>query len=319
LLRQAVSGLAIVSPERQRDELLKLLNTPAPGQGMQALRDLGVLPHLLPEVEAMVGVSQSPPHHLDVFDHTITALEAWAEMRQTNFLNIPTGLQAKMKEYLDKSLAGNVTQQTLMPVAMLLHDTGKPLTRTEEIEETSDYAKIRFLGHEQKSAKIARQVMHRLHFSGHAIGFVTNVVAHHMRPLLLALERKVSRRAVYRFFRDTAGGGYQAGIAVALHALADHRATYPSGQGQAEEQALLGVIDKLLTTYFEQYDQVVNPPPLLTGRDLIKQLSLTQGRLIGLLLSRLKEAQATGQVQTKAEALAFIKADPDFLKHEEES
>jgi AraC-like DNA-binding protein len=204
-----------------------------------------------------------------------------------------------------------------MPLALLLHDTGKPLTRTHETQDDSGYAKIRFLGHERESAKITNQVMHRLRFSGQAAGFVATVVTHHMRPLLLAQKGKVSRRAIYRLFRDTAGGNYQAGVAVALHALADHRATHAPGQGQAEEQSLLEVINKLIAAYFEQRDQVINPPPLLTGRDLIDGLGLTQGRHIGLLLSRLQEAQATGQVQTKAEALAFIKTDPDFLKHRE--
>jgi putative nucleotidyltransferase with HDIG domain len=283
------------------------------------LHQLGVLPHILPEVEAMVGVSQSPPHHLDVFDHTTAALDAWTSMLQSDFPDIQTNLQAAVKQYFNESLAGNVTQQTLIPLALLLHDIGKPLTRTQEIQAGNHYAKTRFLGHEQQGAKIARQVMHRLHFSGQAIGFVVNVVAHHMRPLLLALESKVSRRAIYRLFRDTAGGGYQAGVAVALHALADHRATYPPGQGQAEEKALLGVINRLVAAYFEQRDQVIEPPPLLTGRDLIETFGLTEGRLIGLLLGRLKEAQAIGQVQTKAQALTFIKTDPDFLKHKEEN
>jgi poly(A) polymerase len=317
LLRQATSGLAAVSPERQRDELLKLLNTPAPAQAIQALRHLKVLPHILPEVEAMIGVIQSPPHYLGVFDHTIAALAAWTKMQQAGFPDIANNLQHKVKQYLDEPLAGNVTQQTLAPLALLLHDTGKPLTCTQESQDDSGYTKIHFLGHAPESAKITNQVMHRLHFSGQAISFVTTVVTHHMRPLLLAQGGKVSRRAIYRLFRDTAGGGYQAGVAVALHALADHRATYPPGQGQAEEQTLLEVINKLVAAYFEQRDRVIEPPPLLTGRDLIDELGLTQGRLIGLLLNRLQEAQATGQVQTRAEALAFIKADPDFVKHKE--
>jgi poly(A) polymerase len=315
-LRQAAPSLAAVSPERQRDELLKLLNTPASDQAIQALRHLEVLPHLLPEVEAMIGVTQSPPHHLDVFDHTIAVLAAWTKMQQTNFADIANNLQKKVKQYLHEPLTGNVTQQTLMPLALLLHDTGKPLTRTQGSQDDNGYAKIRFWGHEGESAKITNQVMRRFHFSSQATAFVATVVTHHMRPLLLAQEGKVSRRGIHRLFRDTAGRNYQAGVAVALHALADHRATYPPGQGQAEEQSLLEVINKLVAAYFEQHDQVVNPPPLLTGRDLIDELGLTQGRHIGLLLSRLQEAQATGQVQTRTEALAFIKADPDFLKHQ---
>ncbi|MBI1880873.1 MAG: HD domain-containing protein, partial [Chloroflexi bacterium] len=296
-------------PERQRDELLKLLNTPTPGQAVQMLRRLEVLPHVLPEIEPMIGVSQGPPHHLDVFDHTTTALDAWAEMVQTGFADFPAPLPAAVAQELNQPLAGHLTHQTLLPLALLLHDSGKPQTRTEA---TKPKAVTRFIGHEQISAKIARNVMQRFHFSNQASDFVETVVAHHMRPLLLAVQEKVSRRAIYRFFRDTARGAYQAGVAVAIHALADQRATYPSGQGERELQKLREVVYKLIIAYFEQREQVVDPPPLLTGRDLIETLGLAEGRLIGVLLSRLKEAQATGEVLDKAAALAFIQADPDF-------
>jgi poly(A) polymerase len=135
-----------------------------------------------------------------------------------------------------------------------------------------------------------------------------------MRPLLLTQQEHVTRRAIYRLFRDTAGANYQAGVAVALHALADHQATYPAGQGEVEGQLLRTVTDQLLAAYFEQRDQVVNPPPLLTGRDLIEKFGLSTGKIIGTLLDRLKEAQAMGRVQTRDEAADFIKADPDFQR-----
>ncbi len=310
---QAAPQLVDVSPERQRDELLKLLNTPAPGQAVSLLQHIDVLPHILPAVAAMKGVTQSPPHHLDVFDHTTAALDAWAGMRQDGFSVISDERQADLQHYLHQPLTGNLTPQVLMPLALLLHDTGKSLTRTvEERPNSGDDKKIRFLGHEQESAKITQKVMRQFRFSAQAAGFVETVVAHHMRPLLLAQESGVSRRAVYRLFRDTTGGNYQAGVAVALHALADHRATYPPGQGKAEEQKLWGVVNKLISAYFEQRDQVVDPPPLLTGKDLINELEVSTGRLIGTLLNRLREAQAAGEIQTRAEALSFIERDPDY-------
>ena len=311
---QTAAHLPQVSPERQRDELLKLLNTSRPSQALQLLRELEVLPHLLPEVAAMAGVGQSLPHHLDVFDHTLAALEAWAAMVQTDFSDIPANLHSDVQQYLHQILAGNVTPLQLMPLALLLHDTGKPLTRSEEVGDINDsgYAKVRFLGHEQESARITQAVMQRLRFSSQATEFTANVVAHHMRPLLLTQEDRVTRRAIYRLFRDTTGNNYQAGVAVALHTLADHRATYAPGQGQAEEQKLRGVINRLISAYFEQRQQVVDPPPLLTGNDLINELGLSTGRLIGILLDRLKEAQATGQVQTRDQAIEFITTDPAY-------
>lgn len=310
-LREAAPRLPGISPERRRDELLKLLNTPRPGQAMQMLRQLGVLPHLLPEIEPTIGVSQGPPHYLDVFDHTTAALDAWAKLVETGFPDFPVTLQARVKQQLNEPLAGNLTQQSLMPLALLLHDSGKPSTRRQE---AGPETKIRFIGHEQAGAQLARQVMQRFRFSSQAADFVETVVAQHMRPLLLSAEPQVSRRAIYRFFRDTGGSAFQAGIAAGLHALADCQAIYPPGQGNVEWQRLLAVVTHLTAVYFEQRDLVVDPPLLLTGRDLIEQFGLAEGRLIGILLDRLREAQAMGEVVDKAGATAFIEADADFTK-----
>ncbi|MEM7347322.1 MAG: hypothetical protein AAF485_24040, partial [Chloroflexota bacterium] len=77
LLPNAAEKLSTISPERQRDELIKLLNTPNPNRSVQMLSHLGVLPHILPEIALLVGVEQTAPHHLDVFDHTLAALQVW--------------------------------------------------------------------------------------------------------------------------------------------------------------------------------------------------------------------------------------------------
>lgn len=313
-MRQAAARLPAVSPERQRDELLKLLKTPAPGQAIQMLRRLGILGHFLPEVETMAGVDQSPPHHLDVFDHTALALDIWTHLDQLDWTELPEQYRANVRQYLDQHLAGELPQRLAVSLAILFHDTGKPLTRTEE--ESGQGTRIRFLGHEQESAKISRHFMHRFHFSSQAVHFVERVVAHHMRPLHLASDNRLSRRAIYRFFRDTGAPTFQAGVAVALHSLADQQATYSRGHGQAEAQALLRVIRQLLDAYFTGHAQVVDPPPLLTGHDLMETWGLTEGQLIGQLLQQLKEAQATGRVTTKAQALDFIKSHLDFA-HEQ--
>lgn len=307
-LRRAIPQLNHVSPERQRDELVKLLNTPAPGHAVRMLHDYGILAPLLPEVEAMVGVTQSAPHYQTVFEHTLTALDVWPV--DVEALGIPAPLAENVRRYLDTEVAGHLSIAALMPLALLLHDTGKPLTRTEET--TAEATKIRFLGHAGESAQLARHVMNRFRFSGQATDFVTNVVLHHMRPLMLAAGDQLSRRAIYRFFRDSSSPTCPAGVAIALHGLLDHQATYPPGQGQTEGERLRAVAVQLLRAYFEAQQQVVDPPPLLNGRDLIDIFGLKQGRLIGLLLGNLKEAQAAGEVADRAAAIDFIKADPNF-------
>lgn len=306
-IRRDAGLLPRVSAERQRDELLKLLNTPIPGRAVDKLHQLNVLPVLLPEVAVLAGLEQSLPHHLDVLAHTCQTLEKWAALAAAGWPDVPQKYQAALAGYLETPLAGGLSLQKLMPLAILLHDTGKLAAR---IEETP--GQFRFIGHEKESAQIALAVAHRLRLSSQAVDFVEAVVRQHMRPGWLVHQKNVSRRAIFRFFRDTAGKGFEAGVAVALHALADHDATFPPGAGKAERRALVALVWRLLADYFERHDQLVDPPLLLSGRDLIGELGLKEGKLIGQLLHRLKEAQAVGEVTSRAEAIDFIKSDPDF-------
>ncbi len=70
----AASLLPQTSIERVRDELIKLLETAVPDQSVALLHQLGLLPHVLPEIAALAEVTQSPPHHEAVLPHTINVL-----------------------------------------------------------------------------------------------------------------------------------------------------------------------------------------------------------------------------------------------------
>jgi hypothetical protein len=121
-----------------------------------------------------------------------------------------------------------------------------------------------------------------------------------MRPRNLAHEeRPTSRRAIYRFFRDTG----EAGVDVCLLSLADVLATYAATLPQERLEAQLEVLRALLEGYWEQYEETVSPPALLDGKDLIKEFNLKAGPLIGDLLEAIREAQAGGAVQTRGDAL----------------
>jgi poly(A) polymerase len=312
LVSEAGALLSLTTAERQRDEFIKLLDTSRPGFAIQTLHKLGVLLYLLPEAAAMDKVDQSPPHHLDVLQHTAAAMDAWVFMAKNEWAAIPYPSPSRIEDYFGHQLAGDLTLKQLMPLALLLHDTGKPLTRTEVIKDGK--TQYQFLKHEHRSAGLTRNIARRFRFSGQATDFIANVVQNHMRPGWLSANPALSRRAVYRFFKDTTLPHINAGVAVALHALADHHATYAPGLGQPELAALRQVVNQLLVSFFEQREEVVTPVLLLTGSDLINELGLPQGKLIGMLLNQLQEAQADGQIRDRSEAIAFIKNTPDFSK-----
>jgi hypothetical protein len=134
-----------------------------------------------------------------------------------------------------------------------------------------------------------------------------------MRPLLLASQGSVSRRAVYRFFRDTG----DAGVDVLLQALADHRATYPPDAEDDPWSHLMALVARMLSDYWQRPSARVMPAPLIDGYDVQRECGLRPGPQIGQLLETVREAQVSGDVRTREEALALVRerAPRSDLRH----
>ena len=298
------------SPERVRDELGRLLLTSEPARAVALLHDYNLLGHVLPEVAALAGVAQSPPHHEAVLEHTYSVLRYLAEVEgiaagQTTEHEWAAAVAALLSSHHDAlaahlaaTLDGGFGGRLLLRWGALLHDIGKPATQT-----TDDTGRIRFLGHDDAGAALARTRLNRLKFSGEAVRRVHDTVAGHMRPLYLAKDgRPPSRRTVYRYYRAL----HAAGLDVALLSLADHLATY-DGPGPGDSwTALLAVVGTLLDTYFTSYQETVAPTRLLNGLEVMELLGMGPGRALGRLLAELEEAQAAGEVTTRAAAVEFV-------------
>lgn len=138
--------IARVSPERVRDELVRILTEGGARRGLELLDQSGLLEDILPEVAAMKGVEQPPEFHPegDVWTHTLMMLD---------HLEAPTPTLA---------------------LGILLHDVGKPGTFRVA-------GRIRFDGHVELGERIARDILTRLHFSNAEIEQVIALIANHMR------------------------------------------------------------------------------------------------------------------------------------------
>ena len=88
-MRHAASGLAHISPERVRDELFRLLDGRRPDLAIRALDLLGALPYVLPELTALKGVLQSPPHIHDVWNHTLDLLQRLDQVLGVLLIDMP--------------------------------------------------------------------------------------------------------------------------------------------------------------------------------------------------------------------------------------
>jgi len=320
-LKQAANLLPNISPERKRDELFKILEGPKPDAAIRALEMLGVFPHLLPELSAMKSVEQSSPHVYDVWEHTLSvlgylesiilSLRVGYSADETNdmltgFLTLRIGrFREQLASHFEKSLNTDRSVRAALFFAALYHDVQKPATRS--VDESG---RIRFFDHDVQGAEIASNRGRDFNLSNDEIERIENIITHHMRfhfftSRLEGDKQEPSRKAIYRFFRDAG----EAGVDLVLLGLADLRGTYGHTLSQETWLAALDIARILLENYWEKPEETIAPPRLLDGNELMKELNLEPGQIIGRLLESIREAQATGKISTREEALDFAQEE----------
>lgn len=152
-----VDRISIVSAERVRDEITKLLLSDRPHEGVEALVDSGLADIVLPEIPALKLEIDEYHRHKDVFEHTLMVLD--------RAIALETGPDGPVP----------VPDLTLR-LAALLHDVGKPATRRFE-----PHGKVSFHHHDAVGAKLVRKRLKALRFDHHIISDVSELVNLHLR------------------------------------------------------------------------------------------------------------------------------------------
>ncbi|MBI2155614.1 MAG: HDIG domain-containing protein [Candidatus Rokubacteria bacterium] len=290
-IRAAAPGLARVSAERVRDELLAML---ALRRGATALRralSLGMLTVVLPELLAMRGATQPAPHRFDVLEHSLRCVAGADQLLERLDALRPFG--EELAAHMAEELGGGITRAAALKLAALLHDVAKPETRRMVA------GRIRFLEHDTLGARRARTIGERLRLPARVTAVVECLVRQHLRLMHLAAAAAVTRRARYRFYRDLGAQTRD----LCLLALVDAAALTGASPVSAWRRA--GLLRDLLAGWQER--QAAGPAvPVLTGEDVMARFGLAPGPAVGRLLERAREAQALGLVRTREEALAYL-------------
>lgn len=295
-----------VASERVREELMLVFGSEAAARGVRLLEEMRLLSVILPEVDVMRGVEQPKEHYHDVFGHAVATVEALDVLLAGSPPSSPTvwsmiweGLDwaAGLRGHLEAEVAPGIPRFALLKFCGLLHDIGKPATKS--IEEGG---RIRFFGHGVEGAEIAVTLMRRLRFSGRAIEIVRRMIEAHLRPVQMGQQGPPTRRAIYRFFRDTG----DAGVDTLILSLADHLGTVGPRVNLDGFRQHVALVDHILQVRVAE-PEVISPPPLVRGGDLIRELGIREGPLVGHLLAEIKEAQAAGEIATHEEALGLAR------------
>lgn len=301
-IRTHAAKVTDISPERARDEFVRILALPAALPHLRVLDDLGILCALIPELTVTKGVDQPPNHHYwDVFNHNLETVGFADGMFQPAEREADPALsempwRPAFTEHFAEEMSGGRLRIVSFKMASLLHDVAKPQTKT--IEESG---RVRFLGHNTLGSEIATDVMERLRFSRREVRLVGTMVEHHLRPVQISSRwQPPTRRAVYRFFRDLD----DAAIDTIFLSFADHLAAVGPRIRLEEWRRHTDLARTTIDIGFEE-QAVIAAPRLVTGHDLITTLALQPGPQVGLLLEAVREAQAAGEITTREEALTL--------------
>ena len=252
-IKDLSARIAIVSAERVRDELTKILMSPNPRKGITILVDTGLAEIFIPEIPKLRLEVDEHHHHKDVYEHSITVLE-----------------QAIMQE---ARLGG---PNLVIRLAALLHDIGKPKTRS-----FIDGGGVSFHHHEVVGARLVKKRLQELRFDSHTVEAVETLTALHLRFHGYG-DGEWSDSAVRRYVRDAGE------LLTHLHVLTRADCTT---RNKAKATRLSGVYDSLearIDILMEQ-EELSKIRPDLDGAQVMALLNLKPSREVGAAMNFLME------------------------------
>ncbi len=274
-MTEMANRLEIVSAERIRDEFMKILMSDDPRTGLELLVGTGLTEYVVPELPLLQLELDEHHHHKDVYEHTLTVLEQAIDLETTH-----------------EPASG---PDSVLRLAALLHDIGKPRTRKFE-----DDGRVSFHHHEVVGARMTKKRMQALRFSGEMIDDVSRLVELHLRFHGYGTG-EWSDSAVRRYVRDA---GDQL---TRLHKLTRADSTTRNKRRAAALQHAYDSLETRITVLAEQ-EELNSLRPDLDGAQIMSILGIAPGPIVGeayrylmeLRLDRgpLNEQQATDELIT---------------------
>jgi putative nucleotidyltransferase with HDIG domain len=297
LARSEASRAAGAAGERQLVELRQLIGGPDPLRGLRILDELALTAVVLPELEALRGVEQGPNHHLDVHGHTIAVLERTLEV-EADLERFGGERAGELADLLAEPLADEISRGTALRFGAILHDIGKPATRSEK------HGFVTFIGHDSDGVEIVGGLCRRLRASRDLTRHLQGLTLHHLRLGFLVHEAPLPPRRVHEYLRATG----PVGADVTLLTIADRLSARGSGPFATEEaiEAHLTLARAMLAAALD-WRREGPPRPLVRGDELAIELGMPQGPELGELLAELEAAQYAGEISSWDGAVEYAR------------
>jgi poly(A) polymerase len=247
-MREMAPRLDIVSAERIREELIKIVMSNHPRVGLTVMVETGLAEYVLPELPLLQLEEDEHHHHKDVYEHTLKVLEQAIDLETGHEPQLPGDLILRM--------------------AALLHDIGKPKTRKFESD-----GRVSFHHHEVVGARMTKKRMKSLRFSNEQIDEVSQLVELHLRFHGYGTG-EWSDSAVRRYVRDAGP------LLSRLHKLTRADSTTRNKRrAEALQKAYDGLEQRIAD--LQEQEELDSIRPDLNGAQIMEILGIGPGREVG--------------------------------------
>lgn len=301
LAKKLYKKINLPAKERVAVELLKMFEGKYCDLALLKLDECGLLEEIFPIYNEVKKIPPNSHHHLPLILHLIESVKQ-VQLLYENSSN-------EVKEYLETEKYGSVQELAFLKLATFLHDIGKPSCWT--IEE--DTGRHRFIQHDLIGSNLVVPILKKLKFSKKQIEYIKTLIKYHIYPSSLVSAPDVTEKAFMKFYRKM--DGYV--VDVILLAMADRLSA--RGEKVTDEMVNNNInsLTKLLNDYLSTYKDMKPLEKLLDGCEIMDILEIKQGPKLGEVIKALQEAQISGDVNTKDEAIEYVKNrkfDSDFYR-----
>ncbi len=265
--------LDIISAERIRDELVKLLSTEDPVAGLRLLVDTGLADRFLPELTELLTTQDDHGRHKDVYEHSLTVLQQAIDLEFERRRARESALVPSSEQGPGVADAGANAQNSgagpdvVLRLASLLHDIGKPSTRRFE------RGGVTFHHHDVVGAKIAKKRLKELRFDNDTIKRVCRLIELHLRFFGYS-DQQWTDSAVRRYVRDAGD------VLEQLHILTRADVTTRNRRKAERLEHAYDDIERRIGELAEA-EEMAAVRPDLDGEQIMAILGVPPGRMVG--------------------------------------